>query len=244
MKLTQPVLLQSFEDEFELPEGKSLNTSAVPGEVLRSRTDTSLMSGEMQMKYRSGTGKLLHLMKWSRPDVLNSVSELSHFMIGAMAYHLKVMYHVMQYCLVMKQKGLTLKPDCKWDGDPNFEFTLAGKSDSTYASDEEAKSVTGYYTTLNGAIISYKSKGQTATTLSVTESELVAAVDHVQDLLFERRVLESIGWRVQLPMILNVDNRGVVDLVNNWSVTGRTQHITVLTNFLRELKEENIIRVE
>ena len=101
MKLTQPVLLQSFEDEFELPEGKSPNTPAVPGEVLRSGMETSMMSGEMQMKYRSGTGKLLHLMKWSRPDVLNRVRELSCFMTGAMAYHLKAMYHVMQYCLAM-----------------------------------------------------------------------------------------------------------------------------------------------
>ena len=113
MKLTQPVLLQSFEDEFEIPEGKPPNTPAIPGEVLRSRTKTSLMSGEMQTKYRSGTGKLLHLMKWSRPDVLNSVRELSHFMTGAMAYHLKAMYQAMQYCLATKEKGLTLKPDCK-----------------------------------------------------------------------------------------------------------------------------------
>ena len=81
------------------------------------------------------------------------------------------------------------------------------------------KSVTGYLTTLNGATISFKSNGQTATTLSVTESELVAAVDCAQDLLFERRVLESIGLRVELPMILQVDNRDVVDLLNNWSVT-------------------------
>ena len=118
-------------------------------------------------------------MKWSRPGVLNSVRELSRFMTGATAYHLKVMYCMMQYCLAMKQKGLTLKSDCKWDGDPNFKFTLAGKSDSTYASDESAESVTRYYTTMNGAIISYKSKGQTAMTLSVTKSELVAAIDCV-----------------------------------------------------------------
>ena len=63
MKPTQPVLLQSFEDEFQMSEGKPLNTPAIPGEVLRSRMETSLMSGEMQTKYRSGTGKLLHLMK-------------------------------------------------------------------------------------------------------------------------------------------------------------------------------------
>jgi hypothetical protein len=69
MKLTQPVLLQSFEDVFDLPDMKTPDTPATPGEVLRSGTETSMLSDEMQSKYRSGTGKLLHLMKWSRPDV-------------------------------------------------------------------------------------------------------------------------------------------------------------------------------
>jgi hypothetical protein len=39
-------------------------------------------------------------------------------------------------------------------------------------------------------------------------------------------------------MILRVNNKGVVDLVNNWSVTRRTRHITAKINCLRELKEE------
>ena len=103
--------------------------------------------------------------------MLNSVRELSHFMMGATASHLKAMYHVMQYCVGMKEWGLTLKPDCKWDGDLNFLFVLKGKSDSMYALDEDAKSVTGYSTTLIGATISFKSKGQTTTALLVTESE-------------------------------------------------------------------------
>ena len=106
--------------------------------------------------------------------MLNSVRELSHFMTGATASHLKAMYCMMQYCVGTKEWSLTLKPDCKWNGDPNFMFILKGKSDSTYASDENVKSVTGYSTTLNGATILFKSKDQTATTLLVTESELVA----------------------------------------------------------------------
>ena len=65
----------------------------------------------------------------------------------------------------------------------------------------------------------------------MTESELVAAVDCTQDLLFEKRVLESLGLKVETPMILQVDNRGIADLVNNWSVSGCMHHITVRTNF-------------
>jgi hypothetical protein len=93
-------------------------TPATPGEVLRSGEENSMLSDELQSKYRSGTGNLLHLMKWSRPDdVLNSVRELSRFMTGATTSHLKAMYRVMTYCVGTKETGLTLKPDCKWDGD-------------------------------------------------------------------------------------------------------------------------------
>jgi hypothetical protein len=165
-------------------------------------------------------------------------------MSGATASHLKAMYRMMQYCVGTKEWGLTLEPNCKWNGDPDFVFILKGKSDSMYASDEDAKSVTGYSTTLCGATISMKSKGQTATTLSVTESELVAAVDCTQDLLFEKRVLESLGLKVETPMILQVYNKGVMDLANNRSVGGHTRHITVRTNFLHELKEQSLLQVE
>jgi hypothetical protein len=84
---------------------------------------------------------------------------------------------------------------------------------------------------------------QETTTLSVTESEFVAAVSAVQDMLYEMRVLESIGLKVQLPMVLEVDNKGVVDLANNWSVGGRTRHISVRVNFIRELKEQGLLCV-
>ena len=45
-------------------------------------------------------------------------------------------------------------------------------------------------------------------------------------------------------MILQVDNKGAVDLANNWSIGGRTRHIEVREYFLRELKERNIILTE
>ena len=42
-------------------------------------------------------------------------------------------------------------------------------------------------------------------------------------------------------MVLEVDNKGANDLINNWSVGGRTRHIEVKQYFLRELKEAGII---
>jgi hypothetical protein len=57
-------------------------------------------------------------------------------MTGATAAHMKAMYCVMKYCLGTRDKGLTLKPNCKRDGDPNIEFIITGRLDSDYAKDE------------------------------------------------------------------------------------------------------------
>ena len=44
-------------------------------------------------------------------------------------------------------------------------------------------------------------------------------------------------------MILEIDNKGAVDLCNNWAVAGRTRHIDVRQLFVRDLKEAGIIKV-
>jgi hypothetical protein len=71
-------------------------------------------------------------------------------------------------------------------------------------------------------------------TLSVTEAEFVAAVEVVQNLLFACRVLESIGLHVEKPIVIEVDNKGAVDLVSSWTATGRTHHFATRINFLKE----------
>jgi hypothetical protein len=71
-------------------------------------------------------------------------------------------------------------------------------------------------------------------TLSVTEAELVAATQCAQDMLFAMRAVESMGLKVKKPMILEIDNKGAVDLMHNWSVGGRTRHVEVRQYFLRD----------
>ena len=55
------------------------------------------------------------------------------------------------------------------------------------------------------------------------------------------RLLESIGLKVKKPMMLECDNKGAIDICNNWTVNGRTKHIDTRHYFLRELKEKGII---
>ena len=242
MKLTQPVMIQSFTDEFELPEGKASNTPAIPGTVMSEGEVQNQVNDELQSKYRSGVGKLLHMMRWTRPDILNSVRELSRFSGRALESHLNAMYRVMKYCRDTPNRGMFLNPTVQWDGDPNFLFEIKGYSDSDWAKDPDTRrSVSGWSTFLFDAPVSMKSKMMPIVALSVTEAELFAATCCAQDMLFEMRVLESIGLKVKKPMILYVDNKGAKDLCDNWSIGGRTRHIQVKQMFLRELKESGVI---
>ncbi len=242
IKLTQPVMLQSFEDEFDLPDGPSPNTPATPGSAMVRAEPENCVTEKEQFKYRSGVGKLLHMMRWSRPEIVNAVRELSRYMSGASPAHVKAMHRTMKYCIGTSERGLLLKPTCKWDGNPAHEFVITGRSDSDYAKDTDTRrSVSGTSTFLHGSPISTRSNTQKSVTLLVTEAELVAATQCAQDMLFNMRILESMGLKVKKPMILEIDNKGAVDLTHNWSVGGRTRHVEVRQYFLRDLKEENII---
>jgi hypothetical protein len=130
---------------------------------------------------------------------------------------------------------LFLKPTMKWDRDPNFEFKIIGRSDSDFAKDPERhQSVSGYSTFLCGATVTTKSSMQGSVALDVTSAEFVSGTQCAQEILFDMRVLESMGLKVKKPMILEKDNKGAVDFLSkNWSVLGRTRHDCMRQSFLR-----------
>jgi hypothetical protein len=63
-------------------------------------------------------------------------------------------------------------------------------------------------------------------------------------MLFVQQIVESLGLKVKFPMKLQVDNQGVQELINNWSVGGRTQHVATKAMFLCELKEWGLLVIE
>ena len=63
LKFTQPVMIQSFEDEFQITHKERIPAS--PGQVLLRCDDDYSMNEEDIKRYRSGVGNLLHMMRWS-----------------------------------------------------------------------------------------------------------------------------------------------------------------------------------
>ena len=124
------------------------------------------------------------------------------------------------------------------------DFEIMGKSDSEYAKHSSRRSVNAGITYLDRAIVKQYSKMMPIVALSTTEAELYSAVITAQDMMFVYHVMVGLELRVKLPMTLYCDNNGSVQLANNWSVGGRTRHVDIKQNFLRELKDNGLLKVE
>ena len=74
---------------------------------------------------------------------------------------------------------------------------------------------------------------QKIVSLSVTEAEINAGVACAQEMIYVRRIIESMGLAVELPMQLKIDNKGAVDHSNNYTMGGRTKHMQTKQLFLR-----------
>ena len=83
-----------------------------------------------KMKYCSVVAKLLYLVKWSCPEIANSVHELTKFMTQSYPVCITGLVHVMQHFLKNLEHGVVMQPDGHWDGSKDFKFEIDGISDS------------------------------------------------------------------------------------------------------------------
>ncbi len=102
----------------------------------------------------------------------------------------------------------------------------------------------GYVVYLEDAPTMHRSTTQKTVALSSCEAELNAAVLCAQDMMYQKNTLESIGLKVELSMILEMDNKEAVNLVSSFSVKGHTRHTNVKQCFLQELKEAKVLVVK
>lgn len=184
-------------------------------------------------------------MQWSRADIYNAVRGLARHMSKPQRKHFTAMQYCMRYVLATRNRGLRIKPSGMWNGRARFKFRIHGRSDSDYAANtQDRRSISGGRTFVNGAPVVFRSSTQKFVTLSVTEAETAAGVMVAQDMMYVYRILTSIGLEVELPMILEMDNKGAVDLANNYSSGGRTRHVDVRNFYLRELKDEGLLKIK
>jgi hypothetical protein len=193
IKVTQPVLLQSFQDEFNISGSEKPKSPGLPLKALQLGSEPPV-EGDRRTYYRSGVGKLMHLKRWSRPDMANAVRDLARHYTNGTEEHVDAMHRAMRYAVATPERGLKLSPIGNWNGNPEWLFEIKGYADASYKTyQDKTTSVGGHVVFLQNAPIAEKSRVQQSTTLSVTEAELVSGTDCAQDMLYAMRIMESIG---------------------------------------------------
>ncbi|KAJ0589103.1 putative RNA-directed DNA polymerase [Helianthus annuus] len=210
-------------------EETPMNTS----EKLTLEDGTEQVNGEY---FRSLVGGLIYLTH-SRPDLAYAVSTISRFMQKPSKVHMGAARRVLKYVAKTASYGI-------WYNKIQ-ELKLVGYSDSDWAACiDDRKSVSAYVFHLGGAAIAWSSKKQASVALSSTEAEYIAASGATCEAIWLRRVLEDFGFKQLEATTIFCDNKSTISLSKNPVLHKRSKHIELRYHFMREMVEQDQIKLE
>ncbi|MHA7927767.1 MAG: Ty1/Copia family ribonuclease HI, partial [Marinobacter sp.] len=243
--LGQPHLIKNLERKFgeRVKKLQKFKTPGTPGKGVMRPENPKIphVSKEEHADYRSGVGMLLYLVKHSRPDIANVVRELSKALDCPTKETVKEMLRVIKFVLDTREFGLKIEP--KMLDKKEMQWSMTAYSDSEFSGDRQTRhSVYGHILFLMGVPILWKSKAMKSVTLSSTESEYFACSEAAREVKFVIQLLQSIGIKVELPVIVKVDNVGAIFMTQNATTSARTRHIDIRAHYIRELVEDGIVK--
>ena len=183
-------------------------------------------------KYRRLVGRLIYLTI-TRPELSYSLHVLAQFMQEPRQGHWDAAMRVLRYLKQSPAQGIFLRP---------HSLELEAYCDSDWASCPlTRRSVTGYFITLGGCPVSWKTKKQTTVSRSSAEAEYRAMAAAVSEIIWMRSLLSSLGVWMKSPTRLFCDNQAALHIAANPVFHERTKHIEIDCHFVREHLRSGII---
>ena len=239
----QPHLLKKLRDKFwnMVKDMPKYVTPGTPHQVIARKTEWKI-TPEEQATYRSGVGMLLFLIKHSRPDIANTVRELTKVLDGASPAAFKELKRVIKYVLDTEKLALKIQPEVE---NGKGKWSMMIYSDSDYATDPDNRlSVSGFVLYLCGVPIVWRTKQQRSVTLSSSEAEYYALSEAVKEVRFIYQLLKEMGFDVELPITVRVDNIGAIFMAENMQVSQRTKHIDTRLRFVNQYVDDGFIKIK
>jgi hypothetical protein len=157
---------------------------------------------------------------------------------------MKAADRLLAYIATTRSLGLTL-------GSKSGDFTLHAYVDASYNCYPDSKSHTGVSLHLGADSGSFfaLSKKQSIISDSSTVAEYIATHTCIQKLLWAKNVLTELGVPTSIQMdvppsvVLHQDNTSAINLLKHSGNTGRTKHIDLRYNMIRETIVRHNIQV-
>ena len=236
LTLTQPHYVDTVLSRFVIPSYSPAAPMQEDYLTSMPELDTkALLLPPFQTLFQEKVGSILYLASQSRPDLLYSVTQLSRRSNKATSRDMKAADRLLAYIATTKSLGLTL-------GSKSGDFTLHAYVDASYNCYPDSKSHTGVSLHLgkdSGCFFAL-SKRQSIIADSSTVAEYIATHTCIQKLLWAKNVLTELGVPTSIKLdvppsvVLHQDNTSAINLLKHSGNTGRTKHIDLRYNMIRE----------
>ena len=210
--VSQHKFIEETIDQFNIRDAKPLYTP-LDGSIKLSNsqcpTDQKGINEMKKYPFRELIGKLKYLCTNTRPDIAISVSKSSRFMNNPGMIHWKLAIKVLRYVMTTKDYCLVLKPK---------DDLISVYSDADWAGEiNDRRSTSGHCIFFGGALISWKTKLQSAISMSTMESEFYALTYAIQEVQSVNYLLEELGIKQEKAIIVHEDNQSAIKFSNNSS---------------------------
>ena len=220
------------------------------------------LQDKMGFSYRTLLGEMMFAYVSCRPDIGYAITLMSKYGSNPSQFHYSQLKNIAKYLRSTKHWGIkfsrsspmnefepSTRPQIDYpDKDlPEYpEDPKQGKLicyvDAAYGNDpKRRRSTTGYALTYAGGAIVYRSKAQSITAQSSTESEVIAAVTAAKTVRYVRSVLTELGFPQDEPTPIYEDNASAIDIVNSQKPTERTRHMEIRYFAIQDWKQNNEI---
>nr|GEV81226.1 retrovirus-related Pol polyprotein from transposon TNT 1-94 [Tanacetum cinerariifolium] len=188
-----------------------------------------------QIKYQSMVGALMYLTA-SRPDIVHVTCYCARYQAKPTEKHLTVVKWIFRY---LKD---TINMRLWYLKDTSFELTAFLNSDHAGCLDSRKSTFGGIQFLGGDKLVSWSSKKQDCTSMSLAEAEYVSLSACCAQVLWMRTQLTDYGFHFdKIPMYR--DSKAAIAISCNPVQHYRTKHIDVRYHFIKEKVEKGIIEL-
>ena len=188
-------------------------------------------------EYQAIIGRLNWLVRGTRPDLAFVVHRLSQHCQDPGAKHWSAVKRVLRYLQHSQSLAIVYSTG-----------NLIGYSDADYAADsQDRRSTMGYVFMLSNGAITWASRKQRSVSTSTTEAEYVGLCAAAKEAIWLRSLLSSLRrthYSGEGATTIKGDNQSSLALIRNPEYHARSKHIDVQYHYIRELVEDQLVRVE